>query len=350
MKSIDDLLHYLKQQEGSDLHLVAGLKPRVRAHGSLDPVPGAPPLTDEGVRALMRPMVDGAQWAEFEASGDLDFAYAIEGVARFRSNFFVQEHGAGAVFRMIPEKIVPLEALRLPPVVRSFAYLEKGLVLVTGPTGSGKSTTLAAIIDEINAHQAKHIVTIEDPLEFVHQNKMSVISHREVGTHTKSFSEALKAAVRQDADVVVVGEMRDLETISLAVTAAEMGTLVFGTLHTSSAVKTIDRLIDAFPADQQAQIRTTLAESLAGVIAQLLLKSPDGKGRCAANEILVKTPALPNLIRENKIPMIASMMQAGKGQGMQSMDDALLTLVKEGRVSAEDAYLKATNKQLFKTE
>ena len=347
MKTIDQYLATLRKNDGSDLHMIAGLEPRMRVYGTLAPIPGTARLGHDDIRTLMRPMVSEEQWAEYERTGDLDFAYGLKGVARFRANFFLQENGAGAVFRMIPEDIVPLDELDLPPVVKSFAYLEKGLVLVTGPTGSGKSTTLAAIVDEINTHQAKHIVTIEDPLEFVHENKTSVISHREVGKHADAFATALRSAVRQDADVVVVGEMRDLETIALAITAAEMGTLVFGTLHTSSAVKTIDRLIDAFPADQQPQIRTTLAESLAGVIAQLLLKTADGRGRCAANEILVRTPALPNLIRENKVPMIASMIQAGKATGMQSMDDALYGLLREGKISAEDAYLKATDKSRF---
>jgi twitching motility protein PilT len=291
--------------------------------------------------------VSGAQWAEFESSGDLDFALAVPGVARFRGNYLRQERGPSAVFRTIPEKIATLEELELPPVLATLADLRGGLVLVTGPTGSGKSTTLAAIIDRINRTSARHIVTIEEPVEFVHTNRSSVFSQREVGTDTISFAAALRAAIRQDADVILVGEMRDLETISLALRAAEMGALVFGTLHTNSAAKTIDRLIDVFPADEQPQARLSLAESLAAIVAQLLLPRADGKGRIAVHEILLKTPGLPNLIREGNVPMLANVMQAGKQQGMQVLDETLLALVQSGRVSARDAYLKANDKSRF---
>lgn len=347
MASIVDLLVHMRRAKGSDLHLAAGLEPRIRASGHLEVVPGWPVLDDKAIRGLLREIADDQQWAEYERTGDIDFTYGLEGVARFRSNFFRQEKGAGAVFRLVPEKIIPLEDLKLPPVIGKFADIEQGLVLVTGPTGSGKSTTMAAILDRINATRAKHIVTIEDPVEFVHQNKMSVFSHREVGNHTKAFGPALRAAVRQDADIIVVGEMRDLETIALAIGAAEMGAVVFGTLHTNSAPKTIDRLIDAFPADQQPQVRTTLSESLAGVVAQQLVPNASGEGRTAVNEILLKTPGLPNLIREGKTQMIQSLMQAGRGLGMQLMDDALMKLVQEKRVLAKDAYMKANNKSLF---
>ncbi len=258
-----------------------------------------------------------------------------------------QENGAGAVFRIIPEKIVPLEKLNLPKAIETLAHLQQGLVLVTGPTGSGKSTTLAAIIDRINTTYSKHIVTIEDPVEFVHKNKKSVFSQREVGDDTQSFGAALRAAIRQDADVILVGEMRDLETISLAITAAEMGALVFGTLHTNGAAKTIDRLIDAFPADEQEQIRTTLSESVAGIVSQLLLRTADGHGRCAVNEILLKTPGLPNVIREGNTPMIQTIIQSGKTVGMQTMDDALMALVEQKRITGHEAYMKAMNKQRF---
>jgi twitching motility protein PilT len=258
-----------------------------------------------------------------------------------------QENGAGAVFRLIPERIVPLAELDLAKSVESLAHLQHGLVLVTGPTGSGKSTTLAAIIDCINSTYEKHIVTIEDPVEFIHQNKKSVFSQREVGSDTESFGAALRAAIRQDADVILVGEMRDLETIALAITAAEMGTLVFGTLHTNGAANTIDRLIDAFPAEEQSQIRTTLAESLAGVVSQLLLRTADGLGRCAATEILLKTQGLANIIREGNTPMLTTVIQSGKNQGMQLMDDALGTLVEQRRITVRDAYLKASNKARF---
>jgi twitching motility protein PilT len=344
---IDELLRYLKEHKGSDLHLAAGLEPRIRVNGDLRAVEGQSRLDDAGLRKLLREMATQSQWAAYEAKHDLDFAYGLEGVARFRANFFVQEHGAGAVFRMIPEKIVALEELQLPKAIEGLVHLRKGLVVVTGPTGSGKSTTLAAIVDKINRTYAKHILTLEDPVEFVHENKKSVISHREVGSHTQGFGPGLRAAIRQDADVVLVGEMRDYETISLALTAAEMGMLVFGTLHTNNAPKTIDRIIDTFPSDEQTQVRLSLAESLGGVVAQLLLPTSDGKGRVAANEILLKTKALPNIIREANVSMLASFIQQGKADGMQLMDDALFDLVQTKQVDPHDAYAKATDKPRF---
>jgi twitching motility protein PilT len=347
MHAIDDLLHKLKSGGGSDLHLSAGQAPRIRARGHLEPIAGCDAQSDAQLRELMREIASPAQWQNFERAHDLDFAYSLRGVARFRANYFVQQGGAGAVFRIIPEQIAPLSALNMPPAVERLASLEKGLVLVTGPTGSGKSTTLAAIIDHINATQARHIVTLEDPLEFVHQNKRSVLSHREVGHHTPSFADGLRAAIRQDADVVLVGELRDRETIWLALTAAEMGLLVFGTLHTNSACKTIDRIVDSFPAEQQAQVRLTLSESIAGIIAQLLIPTADGKGRRAAIEILLRTSALPNLIRENNGSMIQSLMQSGKKEGMQLMDDALLELVETKAITPRDAFMKATHKARF---
>jgi twitching motility protein PilT len=344
---LHELFHYLRDNKGSDLHLAAGLEPRIRVHGSLEPVAGWPVLTHEALCDLLREIASEEQWRDYEGCGDLDFAYGMEGVARFRANYLRQENGGGAVFRIIPEEIVPLEKLNLPKAIEGFAHLQQGLVLVTGPTGSGKSTTLAAIIDRINTTYNKHIVTIEDPVEFVHRNKKSVFSQREVGADTESFGAALRAAIRQDADVILVGEMRDLETISLAVTAAEMGALVFGTLHTNGAANTIDRLIDAFPAEEQAQIRTTLAESVAGIVSQLLLRTADGQGRCAVNEILLKTPGLPNVIREGNTPMIQTIIQSGRSIGMQMMDDALMALIDDGRITPREAYMKATNKQRF---
>jgi twitching motility protein PilT len=347
MARIDELFTYLKGHNGSDLHLVAGLSPRIRLHGELEPIDGWPVLSPKALAELLRELVSNAQWEEYERAGDLDFAHGLPGVGRFRVNYLRQENGPAAVFRLIPERIVSLEELNLPKSIEALAHLQHGLVLVTGPTGSGKSTTLAAIIDRINTTYDKHIVTIEDPVEFVHRNKKSVFSQREVGTDTESFGAALRAAIRQDADVVLVGEMRDLETISLAITAAEMGALVFGTLHTNGAANTIDRLIDAFPAEEQSQIRTTLAESMAGIVSQLLLRTADGHGRCAATEILLKTPGLANIIREGNTPMLITVIQGGKNQGMQLMDDSLAALVEQKRITAKDAYLKAANKARF---
>jgi twitching motility protein PilT len=345
MARLDELFSLLKERGGSDLHLAAGLAPRLRVHGELASLPDHPPLDHDGLLELLRELVGEEQWREYRKSGDLDFAYGLPGVGRFRANYLSQENGAAAVFRLIPEEIVPLASLGLPRAIEGLPHLQQGLVLVTGPTGSGKSTTLAAVIDRINSTYAKHIVTIEDPVEFVHQNRRSIFSQREVGTDTESFGAALRAAIRQDADVILVGEMRDLETISLATTAAEMGALVFGTLHTNGAANTIDRLIDAFPADEQAQVRTTLAESLAAVVSQLLLRT--STGRCAVNEILLKTPGLANVIREGNTPMITSIIQAGRAAGMQLMDDALMALVESGRVTARDAHLKAIDKRRF---
>jgi twitching motility protein PilT len=344
---LHDLLRSTREKGGSDLHLAAGMEPRMRVHGALQPVGGWPNLGAEEIATLLREVVSKEQWQEFVSSGDLDFALAVPGVARFRANYLRQERGPSAVLRTIPEKIASLEELQLPAILGWLAELASGLVLVTGPTGSGKSTTLAAIIDRINRTQPKHIVTIEEPVEFVHTGIKSVFSQREVGTDTESFASALRAAIRQDADVVLVGEMRDLETIALALRAAEMGLLVFGTLHTNSAAKTIDRLIDVFPAEEQAQTRVSLAESLEAIVAQLLLPRADGSGRVAANEILLRTPGLGNLIREGNLPMLQTVMQSGKPMGMQLLDEVLLDLVARKVVTAKDAYLKAQDKSRF---
>jgi twitching motility protein PilT len=347
MARLDELLRRLKELRGSDLHLAAGVAPRLRVRGELEDAEGWSVQEDASLRELMREITNADQWQEFEAQRDLDFAHAVSGVGRFRANYFVQQNGAAAVFRLIPETILSVEELALPAAVAGLAQLDKGLVLVTGPTGSGKSTTLAALIDRINRNHARHIVTIEDPVEFVHENKKSVLSHREVGTHSRGFGPALRSAVRQDADVVLVGEMRDRETIALAITAAEMGLLVFGTLHTSSAAKTIDRVIDAFPADEQNQVRVSLSESLAGVVSQLLLPTADGKGRFALHEILLRTSGLPNVIREGNTSMLNSIIQSGKALGMQAMDDVLFESVKSGRLLSADGHAKATNKARF---
>jgi len=346
MGRMEDLLRELLAEKGSDLHLAAGQPPRMRKKGSLEAVSDER-LTDASLRALLREIASPDQWASFEAQNDLDFAYGVPGVARFRANYFVQENGAGAVFRVIPEEIQTLADLNLPEAIGRLAHLDRGLVLVTGPTGSGKSTTLAAVINEINVSYAKHILTIEDPVEFVHPDKKCVFSQREVGEHSEGFGPALRAAIREDADVILVGEMRDYETISLALTAAEMGALVFGTLHTNGAAKTIDRVVDAFPADEQPQARLSLSESLAGVVSQQLLRTADGKGRCAVNEILLKTSGLANVVREGNTPMLLNIIQSGKSQGMQTMDDALMGLVQSGRIAGEDAWRKALDKARF---
>ncbi len=349
MGQLQDLLRATREGGSSDLHLVSGSSPRIRKHGALEPLPGGTELTAEELAVVLREGVSPAQWQEFESSGDLDFAFAVPGVARFRGNYLRQEHGPSAVFRTIPETIASLEELGLPAVLSRLADLRSGLVLVTGPTGSGKSTTLAAIIDRINRTSSRHIVTIEEPVEFVHQNRSSVFSQREVGTDTVSFAAALRAAIRQDADVILVGEMRDLETIALALKAAEMGSLVFGTLHTNSAAKTIDRLIDVFPAEEQSQARLSLSESLVAIVAQLLLPKADGTGRVAVHEVLLKTPGLPNLIREGNIPMLYNVMQGGKKDGMQLLDETLAELVEKKVITARDAYMKAVDKTKFES-
>ncbi|MSP60812.1 MAG: PilT/PilU family type 4a pilus ATPase [Myxococcales bacterium] len=347
MGRIHDLLRYLKDCRGSDLHLGAGLAPLVRLHGRLEAVQGCGPLDDQALRSMLFELTTPRQREQFERTGDLDFAFGLDGVARFRTNYLVQEGGAAAVFRIIPDQIVPLADLKMPPAVEGLCHLRSGLVLVTGPTGSGKSTTLSAIIDTINSTYSKHIVAVEDPVEFLHHSKRSIISQREVGTDTESFGAALRGAIRQDADVVLVGEMRDLETVDLALTAAEMGALVFGTLHTSSASKTIDRIIDVFPPDRQPQVRSSLSESLQGVVAQLLLRTTDGKGRIAAVEILLTTEGLPSMIRQGKTSQIDSIIATGKRQGMQAMDDSLFDLVERKLIGSDEAYIKAKDKRRF---
>jgi len=347
MAAIDRLLRKLRDDGGSDLHLAVGIVPRLRKSGRLVPIEGEEVLTNESAETLMREIASDRHWHEYQQCNDADFAYGLEGVARFRVNYLRQENGYGAVLRIIPEKILTLTELKLNPVIERLAHLHSGLILVTGPTGSGKSTTLAAIIDQVNETYAKHIITIEDPIEFVHPTKRCLVSQREVGEHTNSFANALRSAMRQNPDVILVGEMRDPVTISLAITAAEMGVLVFGTLHTNSAVKTVDRLIDAFPADQQNQARVSLADSLRAVVSQLLVRTADGKGRCAVNEILLRTSALGSIIREARTSQLLSLIQTGKAAGMVTMDDALEKCVKEGRIAPHDAYMKAQDKAHF---
>ncbi|HSE41954.1 MAG TPA: type IV pilus twitching motility protein PilT [Acidobacteriota bacterium] len=347
MAKIDRFFHLVKEQDASDIHFAAGSPPKIRLHGDLEPIVGEPVIPHNELVELLFEIIGPAQKAKFLEKHDLDFAHGLEGVARFRCNYLLQRTGMGGIFRLIPEKIRNVEELGLPKAIEKLAHLHAGLVLVTGPTGSGKSTTLAAIIDVINISYNKHILTIEDPIEFVHQNKSCLITQREVGVDTKSFSNALRAAGREDADVVLVGEMRDLETISLALTLAETGQLVFGTVHTNSAAKTIDRIVDVFPPDQQNQVRIMMSDSLKGIVSQQLLRTKDGKGRVAVNEILFGSPALSTIIREGKIQQITSIIQAGKNEGMQTIDNALTDLVHKGVISAEEAHAKAFDKKPF---
>jgi twitching motility protein PilT len=347
MAKIDAFFKLMHDQGASDLHLVAGQPPALRLHGDIERIKYNL-LTNDELRSLLYEITPEEKVKVFEESGDVDFGYEIPGLARYRANYFMQKYGIGAVFREIPSEILTAEQLGLPSVISKLASLPRGLVLVTGPTGSGKSTTLAAIIDQANRIRRDHIITVEDPIEFVHKSQGCIVNHREVGLHTQTFSAALRGALREDPDIILVGELRDLETISLAIEAASTGHLVFGTLHTSSAAKTVDRVIEVFPAGQQAQIRSTLADGIRAVVAQTLFKRIDQKGRCAAMEILVATPAVRNLIREAKTHQIPSMIQTGKQYGMQLLDDAIMQLYKKGWISPDEAYGKANNKSLFR--
>lgn len=335
----------LLQDDGSDLHLAVGSPPRMRSSGSIHSL-DEPPLTQEVMAELLEEICDPGRWQQFLETKDLDLAYEIENGTRFRGSFFYNHWGMAAVFRTIPANIVSFDALGLPEVLKTFCYAREGLVFVTGPTGSGKSTTLAAMIDLINRTRQQHIITIEDPIEFVHTNKRSVIVHREVGEHTGSFANALGGAMRADPDILLIGEMRDLETIRLALNCASMGMLVFGTLHTNNAPMTIDRVIDAFPADEQNQIRTMLGSCLSGVVSQLLCKKIGG-GRVAAHEILLKHDALPTCIRSGKISKVRGIIENSMAEGMTTMDSSLEKLMVAGTIDAEEAYMKAANKDLF---
>ena len=340
------LLKFAKEQGASDLHLSAGMPPILRVHGEMVRVK-MDALTAEDTLAAVRSVMTDGQRKAFEQSMDIDFAIDVPEVARFRANAFQQHRGTGGVFRVIPNTVTPLEQLGMPKIIKELAQREKGLVLVTGPTGSGKSTTLAAMVDYINETESLHILTIEDPIEFLHSSKRSLVNQREIGPHTHAFANALRAALREDPDVILVGELRDLETTQLAISAAETGHLVFGTLHTNSAAKTIDRVVDIFPSEQQQQIRTMLSESIEGIITQTLLPSKDGKGRVAALEVLVGVPALRNLIRENKTAQIMSVIQTGAQHGMQSLDQSLRELVMQGKLSREEAMKKSPNPAQF---
>jgi len=347
MAKIDAFFKLMHEQGASDLHLVSGQPPALRIRGDMERIKYKV-LDNDELKAMLYEIAPANKIKEFEETGDIDFGYEIPGVARYRSNFFMQKNGCGAVFRQIPEEIMTAEQLGLPNVISKLASLPRGLVLVTGPTGSGKSTTLAAIVDVANRNRKDHIITIEDPIEFVHRSRGCIINHREVGIHTKSFTAALRGALREDPDIILVGEMRDLETISLAIEAASTGHLVFGTLHTMSAPKTIDRIIEVFPATEQAQIRSTLSDGIRAVISQVLFKRVDQKGLCVALEILIATPAARNLIREGKTHQIPSVIQTGKKYGMQLLDDAIMALFEKGWINADDAYLKSNDKARFR--
>jgi twitching motility protein PilT len=345
MAAIDALLRTMLEKGGSDLHLTVGLPPKIRASGALQAM-SPDPIDAATMEKLLKEIVPERRWKEYLERRDLDLAHEIPGVARFRGNYLYNHWGQAAVFRQIPAKILSFEELKLPEALKKLCHLSEGLVVVTGPTGSGKSTTLAAMIDYINTNLSRHIITIEDPIEFVHPVKKSVIVHREVGEHTESFAAALKGAMRHDPDILLVGEMRELETIKLALGCASMGMLVFGTLHTNNAPKTIDRIINAFPSDQQNQVRVMLAGCLAGVVAQLLCKRIP-KGRCAVHEILLQHEALPNTIRSGQIGNIKSIIESGGADGMVTMDTSLMNRVKDGTIEPKEAYMKAANKATF---
>jgi len=340
---ISDLLAFSVKNKASDLHLSAGLPPMIRVHGDIRKI-NVPALDHAAVHDMVYDIMSDGQRKVYEETLECDFSFEIPNLARFRVNAFNHQRGSGAVFRTIPSKILTLEELNCPAVFKDIADTPRGLCLVTGPTGSGKSTTLAAMIDYINEKEFGHILTVEDPIEFVHTSKKCLINQREVGPHTLSFNNALRSALREDPDVILVGEMRDLETIRLALTAAETGHMVFGTLHTSSAAKTIDRIIDVFPAAEKEMVRSMLSESLRAVISQTLLKTKDEQGRVAAHEIMIGTPAIRNLIREAKIPQMYSAIQTGQNMGMQTLDQNLQDLVKRNMVSANEARAKAANK------
>jgi twitching motility protein PilT len=342
-QALDEILHDMIGRKASDLHISAGSHPAMRIHGEMHFLSDRPVLMSDDVMSLLKPIFTAKGTEDFETKNDADFAYEVPGLARFRVNVFRDRKGVGAVLRQIPIEIIPAEKLGLPKAVIDLCYLSKGLVVVTGPTGSGKSTTLAGMVDYINKNRNDHIITIEDPVEFVHQNIKCLVNQREVGQHTKSFKNALRAALREDPDIVLVGEMRDLETISIAMETAETGHLVFGTLHTTTAISTVDRIIDQFPTDQQPQVRVMLSESLRGVVAQVLCKKIGG-GRVAAMEILLVNNAVSSLIRDGKTFQIASIMQTSKGIGMVTMNDSLLQLVLGKQVTAMDAYIKAVDK------
>jgi twitching motility protein PilT len=347
MAKIDAFFHLMHEQGASDLHLVSGQQPALRIRGDIERIK-YDVLTSDALKVLLYEITSEYKIKLFEETGDVDFAYEVPGLARYRVNYFRQKNGIGAVFREIPDKISTCAELGLPSVISKLASLPRGLVLVTGPTGCGKSTTLAAIIDEANRLRKDHVITIEDPIEFVHKSQSCIVNQREVGLHTKSFATALRGALREDPDIILVGEMRDLETISLAVEAASTGHLVFSTVHTTSAPKTVDRIIEVFPSTEQLQIRSTLADGIRAIVSQVLFKRIDIKSRCVALEICIATPAVRNLIRESKTYQIPSMMQTGKKYGMQLLDDGIMDLYSRGWISSDEAYIKANDKARFR--
>jgi len=343
---ITELLAFAVKNKASDLHLSAGLPPMIRVHGDIRRI-NLPPMEHEDVHSMVYDIMSDAQRKMYEENLECDFSFAVPNLARFRVNAFVQQRGAAAAFRTIPAKVQSLEELNAPKVFAEITNRPRGLILVTGPTGSGKSTTLAAMVNHVNEEEYGHILTIEDPIEFLHESKKCLINQREVGPHTLSFSNALRSALREDPDYILVGEMRDLETIRLALTAAETGHLVFGTLHTSSAAKTIDRIIDVFPAAEKEMVRAMLSESLVSVISQTLLKTKDGQGRLAAHEIMIGTPAIRNLIREGKVAQMYSSIQTSQSVGMQTLDQCLVDLIRRNMITLADARNRAVNKDLF---
>ncbi|HVJ73255.1 MAG TPA: type IV pilus twitching motility protein PilT [Casimicrobiaceae bacterium] len=343
---ITELLAFAVKNKASDLHLSSGLPPMIRVHGDIRRI-NLPPMEHDDVHAMVYDIMSDQQRKVYEETLECDFSFAVPNLARFRVNAFNQQRGASAAFRTIPSKVLSLEELNAPKAFAELTQRPRGLILVTGPTGSGKSTTLAAMVNHVNENEYGHLLTIEDPIEFLHESKKCLINQREVGPHTLSFANALRSALREDPDYILVGEMRDLETIRLALTAAETGHLVFATLHTSSAAKTVDRIIDVFPAAEKDMVRAMLSESIVAVISQTLLKTKDGQGRVAAHEIMIGTPAIRNLIRENKVAQMYSSIQTSQAAGMQTLDQCLVEMVRRNQVNAAEARMRAVNKELF---